>query len=102
LPEGDVAAVVPLGGPLDDQALRTRVDAMRRPAVDRVSQHLDGRLAPQPDVDVAVASVVRVEGHPVGEAVDLEQLLGRRGALIIPGGQQLGGAGPVLEVAEDE
>ena len=45
--EGEVAAVVAVGGPLDDDELRIRVDAVRRPAVDRVAHDLGRPSGPR-------------------------------------------------------
>ena len=75
--EGQVAAVVAVGGPFDDDQLRFRVDAMWRLAVDRIAHRLSGlatsQRAIQADIDITVALVVGVERQADGQAIDLEQ-----------------------------
>ena len=98
--EGEVAAVVAVGGPLDDQELRLRVDAVRRPGGRPCIARPASPCVPpferavQADVDVAVALVVGMEGQADGEAVDLEQDLGLVGVLVVAGRRADGRARP--------
>ena len=104
--ESKIAAVVAVGGPVDDDELRFRVDPVWRPAVDRVAHDL-GLLAAadravHPNIDIAVALVVGVKGHADGEAVNLEKRLDLARVLVVVDGEQAARASPEIEVLEDE
>ncbi len=105
--EGKVAAVVAVGGPLDDHEPaslgRYVASPCGRPCNARPASSSD-RLerAIHADVDVAVALVVGMEGDADGEAVDLEQGLGPAGVLVVVDGEQPAGPGPEIEVLKNE
>ena len=75
--------------------------------LNRVSHGLRGlatalQRSVQPDIDVAVALVVGMEGHADGQAVDLEEGLDLAGVLVVLDGEQAAWPCPEIEVVDDE
>jgi hypothetical protein len=102
-----IATVVAIRRPLDDQHTRSGVNAIRRVTVNCIAYDLCplalGSNRPiQPYEHMAVPFIVRVERQANGKTIDLKQQSRLTGCLVIRNGKQPPGSSPVLEMLQDE